>query len=376
MNKKINMVDLQSQYKRLKSEIDKAIKGVLNHGIFINGPEVADFSKNLGDFLGIKHVVPCGNGTDALIISLLALNVKEDTEVIVPAFSYMAAAEAVALRRFTPVLVDVSKKSFNLQVGELEKAITAKTKAIIPVHLFGQSCDMEPILKLAKKYDLTIIEDNAQSLGAEYTFSNGDKKYTGTIGRINCTSFFPAKNLGCYGDGGALMTDDDELAEKLRMLANHGQSKKYHHELIGFNSRLDTIQAAILNVKLKYLKDFNEARKVVAEKYTVAFNGLNDIFTPASENYTTHVYNQYTLRVKNNKRDELKKHLEKKGIPSMIYYPLPMQKQPALQGGIRTASTLEKSTELCGEVLSLPIHTEMKELEQDYIIGEVLNFFK
>lgn len=376
MDKKIDMVDLQSQYQKLKPEIDKAIQGVLKHGIFINGPEVAEFSRNLAEFLGVKHVIPCGNGTDALLIALLALDLKEGTEIIVPAFSYMAAAEMIAFRGLIPVLVDVDEKSFNLQIDELEQAITAKTKIIIPVHLFGQCCNMEPIQKLAKKYDLMIVEDNAQSLGGEYIFSDGTKKYAGTIGSINCTSFFPAKNLGCYGDGGALMTDDDEMAEKLRKLANHGQSKKYYHELIGCNSRLDTIQAAILNVKLKYLKDFNEARKSVAEKYTAAFKGITDIYTPIEENYSTHVYNQYTLRVKNGKRDELKKYLEEKNIPSMIYYPLPTHKQPALKGLIRTASTLDKSTELCNEVLSLPIHTEMKEADQNYIIEEVLNFFK
>ena len=376
MDKKINMVDLQSQYQRLKPEIDEAIQRVLNHGIFINGPEVAEFSTNLANFLGVKHVIPCGNGTDALMLSLLALNLEKDAEIIVPAFSYMAAAEMVALCGLTPVLVDVDKRTFNLQVDELEQSITARTKAIIPVHLFGQCCNMEPLMKLAKKYDLTVIEDNAQSLGCEYTFLDETTKYAGTIGRISCTSFFPAKNLGCYGDGGALMTDDDELADRLRKLANHGQSKKYYHELIGCNSRLDTIQAAILNVKLKYLKNFNEARKVVAERYTAALKGLPDMNVPILESFSTHVYNQYTLRVKNNKRDELKKHLEEKGIPSMIYYALPIQKQPAMHGRIRMASSLEKSTELCNEVLSLPIHTEMKEPEQSYIIENVLGFFK
>ena len=370
------MVDLKSQSQKIKSEIDIAIQKVLNHGLFINGPEVKEFAENLAKYIGVKHVIPCGNGTDALKASLVALELKDDDEVIVPAFTYIAPAEMVAFRKLTPVLVDVDDKTFNLSTEELEKAITAKTKAIIPVHLFGQCCDMEPIMNLAKKYNLFVIEDNAQALGTEYIFSDGTKKHTGTIGHVGCTSFFPSKNLGCFGDGGAMFTNDDELAKKLKMIVNHGQTEKYQHTIIGCNSRLDTIQAAILNIKLNYLNTYTSARKLVAKRYTDAFLDVAELRTPMEENYSTHVHNQYTLKIKNGKRDDLKVYLESKGIPSMIYYPLPLQKQSALKGLIRMASTLDVATQLCDEVLSLPIHTEMMVSEQDYIIEEVLKFFK
>ncbi|MDR2475326.1 MAG: DegT/DnrJ/EryC1/StrS family aminotransferase [Bacteroidales bacterium] len=372
---KIRQVDLTSQYLAIKSEIDNAIRRVIQHGKFINGPEVTKFAEHLAAYTGAKHVIPCGSGTDALLIALTALELKEDDEVIVPAFTYIAPAEMIALCRLKPVLTDVDEKTFSISTEQIEQVITARTKAIIPVHLFGQCCDMEAIMNMAKKYDLHVIEDNAQSLGAVYTFHDGKKKMGGTIGHINCTSFFPAKNLGCFGDGGAIFTNNDDWAKTLRMIANHGQKEKYVHDIIGCNSRLDTLQAAILDVKLKYLDIYAAERRTVANRYSAAFELLGELVTPVESMFSTHVYNQYTLRVKENRRDALKQYLAERGIPSAVYYPLPMQKQPALKGRIRTAGSLEVSARLCNEVLSLPVHTEMSVDMQNYIIEEVLNFF-
>lgn len=372
---KIQMVDLKGQYQKIKPEVDAAIQSVIDNTAFINGQPVKDFAENLAKYLGAKHVIPCGNGTDALQIAMMALKLKPGDEVIVPAFTYVATAEVIGLLGLTPVMVDVNPKTFTVERSNIEKAITANTKAIVPVHLFGQSSDMEPVLQLAKDYGLFVIEDNAQAIGAEYTFSDGHKAKTGTMGDIGCTSFFPSKNLGCYGDGGALCTNDDALAEKIRMIANHGQKKKYYHSVIGCNSRLDTIQAAILNVKLPHLDEYCKARNEVGAYYTKNLKDVKGIDVPYEAEYSTHVYHQYTLKVHDGKRDALKKYLEDNNIPAMIYYPLPLQEQEAFQHITRTAESLEISKNLAESVLSLPMHTELDKETQDYIISKVRSFF-
>ncbi|MCL1942143.1 MAG: DegT/DnrJ/EryC1/StrS family aminotransferase [Candidatus Azobacteroides sp.] len=376
MTDKIQMVDLHAQYLKIKSEIDAAVQQVIDSSAFINGPGVDRFAENLAGYLGVKHVIPCANGTDALMMALMVLDLKPDDEVIVPTFGYVAAAEVISFLHLIPVMVDADCGSFNISLDELEQYITSKTKAIIPVHLFGQCCRMEPIMQLSQKYNLYVIEDNAQSLGATYTFSDGKKKKAGAIGDIGCTSFFPAKNLGCFGDGGAVFTDHDELAEKIRMTANHGQSEKYCHKIIGCNSRLDTLQAAILDVKLKYLDAYSEARYAAAQRYTEGLKKIDELELPAEEPFSTHVYNQYTVKVKNGKRDALKACLHEKGIPSAVYYPLPLHKQQAFKGIIRTVSSLDYATQLCGEVLSLPMHTELEPGVQQFIIDEIRCFFE
>lgn len=369
------MVDLHGQYLKIKPEIDRGIQEVIDTCAFINGPQVKAFAKELEAYSGAKHVITCANGTDALQIALMALGLKPGDEVIVPAFTYVASAEVIGLLGLTPVMVDVDPKSFNVTAENIKAAITDKTKAIIPVHLFGQSCDMEPIMELAKEHNLYVIEDNAQAIGAVYTFSDGTKKHTATIGHIGCTSFFPSKNLGCYGDGGAIFTNDDELAETLRMIANHGQRVKYHHSVIGCNSRLDTVQAAVLRAKLPHLDEYCAARKAAADYYSAYLKGIDGIEVPEEIPSSTHVYHQYTLKVKNGKRDELKEFLASKGIPAMIYYPLPLQKQEAFKSITRAAQSLEIAQELADSVLSLPIHTELTHEEQDVIIGAVKEFF-
>lgn len=372
---KIQMVDLKGQYQKIKPEVDAAIQSVIDNTAFINGQPVKDFAENLAKYLGAKNVIPCGNGTDALQIAMMALKLKPGDEVIVPAFTYVATAEVIGLLGLTPVMVDVNLKTFTVERSNIEKAITANTKAIVPVHLFGQSSDMEPVLQLAKDYGLFVIEDNAQAIGAEYTFSDGHKAKTGTMGDIGCTSFFPSKNLGCYGDGGALCTNDDALAERIRMIANHGQKKKYYHSVIGCNSRLDTIQAAILNVKLPHLDEYGKARNEAAAYYTRNLKDVKGIDVPYEAEYSTHVYHQYTLKVQDGKRDALKKYLEDNNIPAMIYYPLPLQEQEAFQHITRTAESLEISKNLAESVLSLPMHTELDKETQDYIISKVSSFF-
>jgi len=372
---KIQMVDLKGQYQKIKPEVDAAIQSVIDNTAFINGQPVKDFSENLAKYLGAKHVIPCGNGTDALQIAMMALGLKPGDEVIVPAFTYVATAEVIGLLRLTPVMVDVNPQTFTVERKNLVKALTANTKAIVPVHLFGQSCDMEPILKFAKEHGLYVIEDNAQAIGAEYTFSDGHKAKTGTMGEIGCTSFFPSKNLGCYGDGGALCTNDDALAEKIRMIANHGQKKKYYHSVIGCNSRLDTIQAAILNVKLPHLDEYCQARREAATYYTSCLKDVKGIEVPYEAEYSTHVFHQYTLKVADGKRDALKKHLEDNNIPAMIYYPLPLQEQEAFQFITRTAESLGNSKNLSSSVLSLPMHTELDKKTQDYIVAKIKDFF-
>ncbi len=373
---KIQMVDLKGQYQKIKPEVDAAIQSVIDSTSFINGQPVKDFAANLEKYLGVKHVIPCGNGTDALQIAMMALKLKPGDEVIVPAFTYVATAEVIGLLGLTPVMVDVNPKTFTVERQNIVKAITANTKAIVPVHLFGQSCDMEPILKLAKEQGLYVIEDNAQAIGAEYTFSDGHKAKTGTMGTIGCTSFFPSKNLGCYGDGGALCTNDDALAERIRMVANHGQKKKYYHSVIGCNSRLDTIQAAILDIKLSHLDEYGKARHDAAEYYSKNLKDVKGIEIPFEAENSTHVYHQYTLKVLDGKRDALKKHLEDNGIPSMIYYPLPLQEQEAFQFITRTAESLDNAKKLSESVLSLPMHTELTSKEQDFIIDKIRKFFE
>ena len=369
------MVDLKGQYDKMKPEIDQAVISCIGSTSFINGPAVKEFQVNLQQYLGVKHVIPCANGTDSLQIAMMALDLKPGDEVICPAFTYVATAEVIGLLGLTPVMVDVDPNTFNVTASAIEKAITSKTKAIVPVHLYGQSCDMEPIMKLAEKYNLTVIEDNAQAIGAEYTFSDGRIAKTGTIGHIGSTSFFPSKNLGCYGDGGALMTNDDDLAKKMRMIANHGQEKKYYHKVLGCNSRLDTIQATILNIKLRYLDEYSSARNLVANCYDEALSIIDELEVPVRQMNSTHVFHQYTLKVKNGRRNELQKYLAEQGIPSMIYYPLPLYKQEAFQQFVVSDFLLPTSDELCDQVLSLPIHTEMNIEHVNFICNTVKSFF-
>lgn len=372
---KIEMVDLKSQYNNIKSEIDSAVVSCLESSSFINGPEVKEFQSNLQQYLNVKHVIPCANGTDSLQIAMMALDLKKGDEVICPSFTYVATAEVIGLMGLTPVMVDVDPSTFNLTASDIERAITSKTKAIVPVHLYGQSCDMEPIMKLAEKYDLFVIEDNAQAIGAVYTFSDGRLAKTGTIGHIGSTSFFPSKNLGCYGDGGALMTNDDELADKMRMIGNHGQEKKYYHKVLGCNSRLDTIQAAILNIKLRYLDEYNISRNLMANYYDEAFSTINEIEVPKRQYNSTHVFHQYTVKVKNGRRNELQQYLSEKKIPSMIYYPLPLYKQEAFKQFVSTDFKLDTTEKLCDEVISLPIHTEMNIDHLEFICNSIKSFF-
>jgi UDP-2-acetamido-2-deoxy-ribo-hexuluronate aminotransferase len=374
MTDQIQMVDLKGQYKKIKREIDAQLKHTLDTTAFINGPQVAAFQKNLEAYLGVKHVIPCANGTDSLQIAMMALDLKPGDEVIVPAFTYVATAEVIALLQLVPVMVDVDPNTFNITARLVEKAITPRTKAIVPVHLFGQSSDMDPIMELAKKHGIYVIEDNAQAIGSTYTHASGTKTKSGCIGHIGSTSFFPSKNLGCYGDGGALMTNDDELAAKLRMVANHGQKKKYHHSVIGVNSRLDSMQAGILDVKLKYLDKYSAARNKAAKAYDKAFKVIEGLQTPKRQKNSTHVFHQYTLRVKGGKRDALQKHLLDLGIPSMIYYPIPLYKQDAF-AKYYNGKQLPVTELLCEEVLSLPMHTELSAAMLEQIISSVQAFF-
>lgn len=373
---KLQMVDLHGQYLKIKNEVDAGISQVIESSAFINGPQVKEFAGKLADYVHCKHVITCGNGTDALQIALMALDLKPGDEVIVPAFTYVASAEVIGLLGLTPVMVDVDYNTFNVTLKNIEKALSPKTKAIIPVHLFGQSCDMAPIMEFANKHKLYVVEDNAQAIGARYTFQDGSAKFTGTIGHIGCTSFFPSKNLGCYGDGGAIFTDDDVLGERLKMIANHGQQVKYHHMVIGCNSRLDTIQAVVLNAKLPHLDEYCEARYAAAQYYTSALKGIDGIITPVEQPNSTHVYHQYTLKVLNGKRDALKQYLADNGIPSMIYYPLPLQQQEAFSNITRAAESLDTAAELAASVLSLPIHTEISHEQQDMVIDAIKSFFK
>ena len=372
---KIQMCDLVGQYKKIQLEVDEAMLQVINTSAFINGPQVKKFKTGLEQYTGAKHVIPCANCTDALQIALIALGLQPGDEVIVPAFTYVAAAEVIGLLRLVPVMVDVDNDSFNITLKNIEKGLSTKTKAIIPVHLFGQSCPMEEIMVFAKKHGLFVVEDNAQSLGALYTFSDGSTRQAGTIGHIGCTSFFPTKNLGCFGDGGAILTEDDVMAERLRIMTVHGQTEKYHHEILGCNSRLDTLQAAILNVKLQHLDEYTQVRQRAAKIYSEGLADIEGISLPCEMPYSTHVYHQYTLKVKAGKRDALKTYLSEKGVPSMIYYPLPLNEQNAFKSIVRAAENLDVSKALADSVLSLPMHTELTIDEQKYIIDTIKSFF-
>jgi dTDP-4-amino-4,6-dideoxygalactose transaminase len=370
----IQMVDLKSQYLHIKNDVDKAISKVIDSSQFINGDEVKSFQKELVSYMGVKHVITCGNGTDALQISMMALGLKPGDEVITPSFTYIATTEVIGLLGLKPVFVDCDLDTFNISPKAIEKAITKKTKAIVPVHLFGQSCDMETIMKIAKDNNLFVIEDNAQAIGCDY---NGFEKLqkTGTIGDIGCTSFFPSKNLGCYGDGGAIMTNDDELALKIRMIANHGQSKKYHHDRVGCNSRLDNIQAAVLRIKLKQLDQYILNRQKAANYYNNQFADLNGLLVPFTSNYTNHVFHQYTLKLEDNiDRVDLMSFLKDKNIPSMIYYPIPAHKQKMFADIPVSCGSMTNTDWLCSRVMSLPMHTELSFEQQDYIINNIKTY--
>jgi len=373
----IHMVDVKTQYQNIKKEVDAAILAVVESGAFINGPAVQSFRANLEAYLDVKHVVPCGNGTDALQIAFMALGLEQGDEVIVPSFTYVATAEVIGLLGLTPVMVDVDPHSFNLTAADIEAAITERTRAVVPVHLFGQSADMEAILDLAQKHNLYVIEDNAQAIGAAYTFSDGRQQKTGTLGHIGCTSFYPSKNLGAFGDGGAISTNDSALHERIKMIANHGQSKKYHHKYIGVNSRLDAIQAAILDIKLAKLDEYAAARRAVADGYDKAFADIEAIQTPKRMPFSTHVFHQYTLQVPAKSRADFKSYLQANQIPAMIYYPKPLNEQEAFLEITKLGTTNLAVTEaLCQSVISLPIHTEMDNEQLDFITTKVNDFFK
>ena len=369
------MVDLKTQYEKIRSGIDIAIKSVLESSAFIKGPDVKLFEEELQDYMGVKHVISCANGTDALQLAMMALGLKPGDEVITTNFTFIATVEVVALLGLKLVIVEPDPNSFNISVEAVRKAITKKTKAIVPVHLFGQCADMENLMEIAKKHNLLIIEDAAQATGADYIFRDGSTKKAGTIGNIGTTSFFPSKNLGCYGDGGALFTNDDIYAKKLRSIANHGMAVRYHHDDIGINSRLDSIQAAILRVKLKHLSQFNSSRKRVADLYDEAFTGCLSLSVPERVSYSSHIFHQYTMKVKNGKRDDLRKFLESKKIPSMIYYPGPLHMQEAYRYLGYSESDFPVTSKLCKEVLSLPMYPEIEQEQVDYIISNILNFF-
>jgi dTDP-4-amino-4,6-dideoxygalactose transaminase len=370
--KKIQMVDLKGQYQKIKSEVDAGIQEVIDSAAFINGPAVKEFQAALENYLGVKHVIPCANGTDALQIAMMALGLKPGDEVITASFTYVATAEVIGLLGLTPVLVDVKPDTFEIDLDAVEKNITPKTKAIVPVHLFGQCTNMERLMALAEKHKLYVIEDTAQAIGADYTFSDGRKVKAGTIGTIGSTSFFPSKNLGCYGDGGALMTNDDELAKKMKMIAHHGQSTLYIHDVLGVNSRLDTIQAAVLKVKLKHLDEYAAARNMVADYYDKAFANHPKLKTPARSKNSTHVFHQYTLQLNNIDRTKLREQLAEKGIPAMIYYPIPLHHQKAFASDRHKPGDFPVTEKLCSTVLSLPIHTEMDQETLNYITSTVL----
>jgi len=368
------MVDLKSQYQKIKTEVNAGIQEVIDTTAFIKGGKVIDFQHQLESYLNVKHVIPVGNGTDALQIALMSLGLKAGDEVITPTFTFIATAEVVALLGLTPVLVDVDFGTFNISVESLKKAITPKTKAIVPVHLFGQNADMETILAIAEEHHLYVIEDACQSIGSLYTFSDGRQVQSGCMGDIGCTSFFPSKNLGCFGDGGAIFTNNDELASKMRSIANHGMVVRYHHDMVGVNSRLDSIQAAVLEVKLKHLNEYSLNRQTAAEFYNAAFAGCDKLITPAQSDNTKHVFHQYTLKLHDVKRPELQKFLADKGIPAMIYYPVPLHMQKAYQDERYQAGDFPVAEKLSECVLSLPMHTELSQDQLEYITSSVLEF--
>lgn len=369
------MVDLKSQYHRIGKEIDSAISNVIDASAFIKGPDVKLFEEELKNYMGVRNVVSCANGTDALYLAMMVLGLKPGDEVITTNFTFIATVEVVALLGLKVVLVEPDPVSFNISIEAVKKAITPRTKAIVPVHLFGQCADMESLLDIAREHNLYIIEDAAQATGADYIFSNGSRAKAGTVGNMGTTSFFPSKNLGCYGDGGAIYTNDDALAAKVRSIANHGMKERYHYHDIGINSRLDTIQAAILRVKLRYLDKFNSARRELADEYDRAFMACDQVVTPKRLKYSSHIFHQYTLRIKNGQRDQLKKHLETLGIPSMIYYPGPLHMQEAYKFLGYRENDFPVTSGLCTEVLSLPMHPDMEREQTNHIINGVLDFF-
>ncbi|MEO8111968.1 MAG: DegT/DnrJ/EryC1/StrS family aminotransferase [Ginsengibacter sp.] len=375
----LQMVDLKQQYLNIKNEVDAAVSEVISSAIFIGGPQVNTFSSALADYLGVKHVIPCANGTDALQISMMALGLKPGDEIITPSFTYIATTEVMALLGLKPVFVEVDPATFCIDPVAVKKAITPATKAVVPVHLYGHAANMEEIMAIAKEHNLFVIEDNAQAIGGDYYYKDGSVKKTGSIGTVGCTSFFPSKNLGCYGDGGAICTDDDDLAEKLKMIANHGQKTRYYHEMVGCNSRLDALQAAILNIKLPLLDGYINARRKVADCYDKAFAGNNKITTPYRADYCKHVFHQYTLILKNDEnpaayRDSLVNYLAENQVPSMIYYPVPAHRQKMFAAFGGAGYQLDKTDWLTHRVISLPIHTEMDEEQQHYIVTKVLEY--
>ncbi len=385
--KKIQMVDLGGQYEGIKERVNLAIAEVMETSAFINGPEVQTFQKDLEKYLGVKHVIPCANGTDALQIAMMGLGLQIGDEVITADFTFAATVEVIALLQLTPVLVDVDPDTFNIDIKAVEKAITPKTKAIVPVHLFGQCADMEALMVLAKKHNLYIIEDNAQAIGADYTFKDGSKQKAGTIGHVGATSFFPSKNLGAYGDGGALFTNDDDLAHTLRGIVNHGMYERYHHDVVGVNSRLDSIQAAVLRAKLPKLDGYCDARRAAARKYSAAFKGQENIVVPKTVNHRDglcdrnicdtcdcHVFHQYTLRITNEKRDALVKHLGEQNIPCGVYYPIPLHKQKAYTDDRYNEADFPVTNQLVKDVISLPMHTELDDEQIGFITKAVINF--
>ena len=370
---RITGINLKSQYLEIEDEIKTAIESVIQASDFINGSKVSSFEHALEEYLSIKHAIGCASGTDALQVALMALDLNDGDEVIVPSFTYAAAIEVILLLRLTPVLVDVSLDTFTINCDEIVKAITTKTKVIMPVHLYGLACDMDSIMKIAEEHNLTVIEDNAQAIGTDVIYK-GSKRKTGTIGNVGCTSFFPTKNLGCYGDGGAITTNNTILADKIRMICNHGQTKKYYHQMVGVNSRLDTLQAAILEVKLKHLERWQSKKTDLAERYNEKLNSIPQIQIPQNVNYSSHVYHQYTLRVLDGRRDELKTYLDNQNISSTIYYPVPAHQQEAYKKLVK-AGEMSCSEQLASEVLSIPIHAELKFKDQDTIIDSIIHFY-
>jgi len=377
------MVDLKGQYSDIKDIVNPSIQEVIENTAFINGPKVHEFQKNLESYLEVKHVIPCANGTDALQIAMMGLGLKSGDEVITADFTFAATVEVIALLQLTPVLVDVNEDDFNINIEAIKKAITPKTKAIVPVHLFGQCANMEAIMEIAQEHDLFVIEDNAQAIGANYTYSNGTKVKAGTIGHVGATSFFPSKNLGCYGDGGAIFTNDDNLAHTIRGIVNHGMYERYHHDVVGVNSRLDSIQAAVLDVKLPRLDSYNKARQSAAIKYSKALTGIENIITPKTVSKSCegicdacdcHVFHQYTLRIKGIDRDALVKHLNDNGIPCGVYYPIPLHKQKAYLDERYNESDFEVTNQLVKDVISLPMHTELDDEQIEFITSTIIKF--
>ncbi|MFO7851369.1 MAG: DegT/DnrJ/EryC1/StrS family aminotransferase [Bacteroidota bacterium] len=374
--KELRMVDLKGQYDRIKNEIDSAIQSVIDSSVFIRGPEVKHFEEELASYLGVKHVISCANGTDALQVAMMALDLKPGDEVITTDFTFIASVEVIALLGLRPVFVEPEPDTFNISPSAIEKAISPRTKAIIPVHLFGQSADMEEILKIARKHKLFLIEDAAQATGTEYIFSDGKRQKAGTMGDVGCTSFFPSKNLGCYGDGGAIFTNDDSLASSIRSITNHGSTRKYYHDDIGVNSRLDALQAAILRVKLRYLDEYNNARRTAASFYDSQLSQTSRVTSPLRSNTSTHIFHQYTIKTDPADRDKLKNYLAEKNIPSMVYYPVPMHKQKAYSHLGIEDEAFPVTGALCRSVLSLPMHTELHIDQLKYICDNIFKFYQ